>query len=293
MTARTWPALEVGRLKPTPPDGPDLLQAALIGYKVVAIDETTPDVWRVFFNGNAERDRAAGDLTRQFPDLSMQPLDVPDEDWVAKSQADLRAVRVGNIIVAPPWDIPHTGKLKLDLAAESGGTSLTRPVVIVIRPSMGFGTAHHATTRLCLAALQHLDVQGQSAVDVGTGSGVLAIAASRLGAASVVGIDDDRDALLAAEENLSLNRGADVTLRATDLRSAGPDTFDLVMANLASALLIEAAGRLRDLTAQGGRLLLSGFMRHEEEAIRAAYSDLTARSRSEEDEWVCVSFERP
>ena len=293
MTERTWPALDVGRLEPAPSDGPNLLQAALVAYRVVAIHETTPDAWRVFFNGNAERDRAAVDLASQFPDLSIQPLDVPDEDWVARSQADLRAVRIGNIIVAPPWDIPHTGKLKLDLAAESGGTPLTRPVVIVIRPSMGFGTAHHATTRLCLAALQHLDVRGRSAIDIGTGSGVLAMAASRLGAAPVVGIDDDPDALHAAGENLSLNRGADVALRAADLRSTGPDTFDLVMANLTGALLVEAAGRLHDLTAQGGRLIVSGFIRHEEEAVRAAYSDLAVSNRSEEDEWVCVGFERP
>ena len=293
MTERTWPALDVGRLKPAHAESPDLLQVALAGYRVVAIDETTPDVWRVFFNGNAERDRAAAGLTRQFPDLSIQSLDVPDEDWVAKSQANLRAVRVGNVIVAPPWDIPHTGKLKLDLAAESGGTPLKRPVVIVIRPSMGFGTAHHATTRLCLASLQHLDVQGRSAIDIGTGSGVLAIATSRLGAASVIGIDDDPNALRAAEENLLLNRAADVTLRAADLRSTGPDTFDLVMANLTGVLLIEAAGRLRDLAVQGGRLILSGFMRHEEEAVRTAYSGLTVSNRSEENEWVCVGLQRP
>ena len=293
MTGRSWPALDVGRPKPTPPDSPDLLQAALIGYRVSAIDETTPDVWRVFFSGSTERDKAAVDLTRRFPDLSIQPVDIADEDWVAKSQADLRAVRVGNIIVAPPWDIPHTGKLKLDLVAETGGTSLKRPVVIVIRPSMGFGTAHHATTRLCLAALQHLDVHGHSTIDIGTGSGVLAIAASRLGAAPVVGIDDDPDALHAAEENLLLNRAADVTLRAADLRSTGPDTFDLVMANLTGALLIEAAGRLLDRSAQGGHLILSGFMRHEEKAVLAAYSDLAVSSRSKENEWVCVSLQRP
>ena len=303
---RTWPALEVGRLQPahttedaSSPDvgagfsRPDLFQAALVDYRIAAIDETTPDRWRVFFSTSADRGRAAENLTRQFPDLFIRPLDVPDEDWVAKSQADLRAVRVGNIIVAPPWDIPHTGNLKLDPATELRGTRLERPVVIVIRPSMGFGTGHHATTRLCLAALQRLDTQGQSVLDVGTGSGVLAIAASRLGAAPVVGIDDDQDALHAAEENLSLNRSADVTLRVVDLRSTGHETFDLVMANLTGALLTEAARRLHDLAAPGGRLILSGLMQHEEAAVLAAYSDLAISDRSEEEEWLCVSLQRP
>ena len=149
---RTWPALEVGRLglAPTGKDAPttDLLQAALLDYKVVAIDESAPDAWRVFFTTEADRDAARDALARQFPDLSLRPLDVPDEDWVAKSQAHLRAMRIGNIIVAPPWDIPHTGRLKPLPPAEAGGSRLTRPLVIVIRPSMGFGTAHHATTRL-------------------------------------------------------------------------------------------------------------------------------------------------
>jgi ribosomal protein L11 methyltransferase len=204
---RTWPAIEVGRLKPAAKDAPDLLQAALVDYRIAAIDESAAELWRVFFSNNAERDRAAANLTRQFPDLTLTPLDVPDEDWVARSQAGLRAIRVGNIIVAPPWDIPHTGKLKLDPSADNNTAGLRRPVVIVIKPSMGFGTGHHATTRLCLAALQRIDLHGKSAVDVGTGSGVLAIAASRLGAAPVVGIDDDANAMQAAEENLTLNRG--------------------------------------------------------------------------------------
>ena len=101
MTERTWPALDVERPKRSAVEGPDLLQAALIDYRVAAIDETPPDMWRVFFSSAAERDRAAGDIARQFPDVSTQPVDVADEDWVARSQADLRAVRVGNIIVAP------------------------------------------------------------------------------------------------------------------------------------------------------------------------------------------------
>ena len=293
MTPRTWPALEVGRRGATSQDGDDQLQAAFLDYKIAAIDDTHPDSLRVYFSGNEERDRASANLGRQFPDLAMQSIDVPDEDWVARSQANLRAVRVGNIIVAPPWDIPHTGKLRLDLAAESGGTPLKRPVVIVIRPSMGFGTAHHATTRLCLASLQHVDARGQSALDVGTGSGVLAIAMSRLGAAPVLGIDDDPDALHAAEENLLLNRAADVTLRASDARAMEPGTFNVVTANLTGAFLVETAAQLRALTAPGGRLILSGFMREEEDAVLAAYSGLTVSTRSEEDEWVCVGMQQP
>jgi ribosomal protein L11 methyltransferase len=290
---RTWPAIEVGRLTPAAKDASDLLQAALVDYRIAAIDESAADVWRVFFSNDAERDRAAANLTRQFPDLTLTPLDVPDEDWVARSQAGLRAVRIGNIIVAPPWDIPHTGKLKLDLSADGAATGLRRPVVIVIKPSMGFGTGHHATTRLCLAALQRLDLHGKSAVDVGTGSGVLAVAASRLGAAPVVGIDDDPNAMQAAEENLTLNRGADVTLTTADLRTISPGTFDLVTANLTGGLLIDAAGRLRDLAKPGARLILSGFLRDEEQSVMTAYQEYAVTNRAEEEEWVCVSVQRP
>ena len=290
---RTWPALDVGRLTPSAEGAPDLLQAALADYRVSAIDETAADQWRVFFSNDAERDRAAANLTQQFPDLSLRPLDVPDEDWVARSQAGLRAIRVGNVIVAPPWDIPDTGKLTLDLSPELGPAGLERPVVIVIKPSMGFGTGHHATTRLCLAALQRLPLQGMSAVDVGTGSGILAIAASRLGAARVIGIDDDMNALQAAEENLTLNRSADVSLTAGDLRSASPGTFDLVTANLTGGLLIEAAGHLRDLARPGARLILSGFLRSEEDEVKAAFADDAVTSRSEEEEWACVCVQRP
>jgi len=286
---KTWPALEVEALKQ-----PDLLQAALVDFRVAAIDETTqPGAWRIYFASEGDRDTAAKALARQFPDLALRPLDVPDEDWVARSQATLRAIQIGAVIVAPPWDVPHTGHLKPLTLAEAGATGLMRPLVIVIRPSMGFGTGHHATTRLCLTALQQLDARKRSVVDVGTGSGLLAIAASRLGAARVVGLDDDPNALHAATENLALNRAADVTLRAGDLRSTTPEPFDIVMANLTGALLRDGAARLRDLTGPGAHLILSGFMRSEEADVLAPYADLMVRSRTEEAEWLCVTLGRP
>jgi ribosomal protein L11 methyltransferase len=286
---RTWPALEVASLK-----RPDLFQAALVDFKITAIDETaTPDAWRVFFRTAADRDAAANALARQFPDLSVRPLDVPDEDWVARSQAKVRAVQVGSIIVAPPWDVPHTGRLRPLSPAEAGATRLLRPLVIVIRPSMGFGTGHHATTRLCLAALQQIDVHGRRVVDVGTGSGLLAIAASRLGAARVLAMDDDPDALHATWENLALNRGADVSVLEADVRGDAPGPFDVVIANLTGALLRSAAARLHELAAPGAHVILSGFMRHEEADVLASYADLTVKNRTEEDEWLCVTLQQP
>jgi ribosomal protein L11 methyltransferase len=281
---RTWPAIDVGRLSV-----PDLLQAALTDYGVVAIDEHSPESWRVFFSTPAERDNAATSLTTRFPDLSMESIDVPDEDWAARSQAGLRAVRIGNIVVAPPWDVPADDGS--EPSAPISRVRLRKPTVVVIEPSMGFGTGHHATTRLCLAALQQFDLRGETVIDVGTGSGVLAIAASRLGAARVIAIDDDPDAVQSAQDNVARN-GVTVDLRVGDLRVLVLSRFDMVLANLTGALLIQSAGRLQDLTAPRGPMILSGFMTHEEPDVVAAFPSLRVLERSQEDEWVCVTLQR-
>ena len=264
---RTWPALVVAGLSGT--DQAELLQAALTEYEIAAIDEASEDSWRIFFQDEAGRRRALEALAPRFPALTLQPLDVADEDWAARSQASLHAIQVGRIIVAPPWDVPTT---------------------LVIQPSMGFGTGHHATTRLCLAALQRLALGGRSVLDVGTGSGVLAIAASRLGGSDVTGLDDDADAIHAAWENLALNPGATVSLIVGDLRSTALVPADLILANLTGSLLIASAERLRKLTNARGRLILSGFQTHEEGDVVAAYGAFTVEHRDEEDGWVCVTL---
>jgi len=290
---RTWPALGVGRLTGIAPDGPDLLQAALADFAVAAIAEHSPDAWQVFFDSPLERDRARTDLRRLFPELTFDPLDVADQDWVARSQADLRAVRVGNIVVAPPWDVPLARDLPLDRGSDLRPPIGDTPIVIIIRPSMGFGTAHHATTRLCLGALQRLDVSGRTVIDVGTGSGVLAIAARTLGAIAVIAIDDDRDALQAARENLSLNGDVSVTLREVDARSTGLQPCDIVVANLTGALLAAAAASLAALVNSGGFLILSGLLDHEETSVVAAFEGCVVHHRSQEGEWLCLVLQRP
>ena len=264
---RTWPALEVTFNDPA---SDELLQAAVSDFQISAIEEVTPTTWRVFFQSADDRNRAAAELASEFPDGSITSLDVADEDWAARSQASLHAIRVGKIIVAPPWDVPE---------------------VIVIQPSMGFGTGHHATTRLCLAALQRVDMAGARVLDVGTGSGVLAIAATVFGAMSALGIDDDPDAVQAARENVALN-AANVEIRVADLRTLPDERFDVVLANLTGALLIHTADRLQAFAGRGGTLILSGFMQHEEQDVLAALSTFGMRDRNQEEEWVCVTLER-
>ena len=268
---RTWPALVVSGFSRADEQAMDaeLLQATLADHDVAAIDETADDSWRVFFQTAQARDNAVIALRAGFPRLSIDATDVPDEDWAAHSQANLRAIQVGNVIVAPPWDAPTT---------------------IVIQPSMGFGTGHHATTRLCLAALQRLPLAERTVLDLGTGSAVLAIAASRLGAAEVTGIDDDADAIHAAWENLAFNPGANVALIVGDFRETELAPADVVLANLTAGLLVTSAERLRRLAAADGKLILSGFMAHEEREVLAAFGAFSVAHRAEEEGWVCVTL---
>lgn len=264
--SRTWPAIVVSGLGA---DDAELIHATLASHHVAAIDEPSEDKWRIFFDDSSGRDAALATLHERLPGLQFDALDVADENWAARSQESLRAVQIGRVIVAPPWDAPIT---------------------IVIRPSMGFGTGHHATTRLCLAALQRISLDRCTVLDVGTGSGILAIAASRLGAEEVTGIDDDQDAIQSAWDNLSLNPSAQVTLIVGDLRSTELVPADIILANLTGALLVQSAERLRRLTNAHGRLILSGFTVDEEREVVAAFAAFAVEHRDEEEGWVCVTL---
>jgi ribosomal protein L11 methyltransferase len=261
----------------------DLLLALLDDFSPSAVENRPapsaggPDVWRVFFSSPGARDAAAAALGAAFTgnELLIAAIDVPDGDWARRAQADLRAIRIGRLVVAPPWDVP----------AEARAAS---EPVIVIEPSMGFGTGHHATTRLCLTALQTIELAGRCATDVGTGSGVLALAAWRLGAARVLAFDHDADALAAARTNVDRNgASACVELRRSDLEEGAGEPADVVLANLTGAALRRHAGSLLDLARRGGVLILSGMLSEETHAVAAAFRDRARIAwRADEDGWV-------
>ena len=259
----SYPALDV-RYGPAPDAGllQDLLHAELDPFEPLAIHEhEAADLWRVFFRQPAQRDGARAALAAAFGNrlLDLSPVDVDDEDWARRSQAALTAIKVGRITIAPPWDMP----LNRD----------PDEIVIVIEPSMGFGTGHHATTRLCLELLQELDVRGKRVVDVGTGSGILALAAWMLGASSVTALDHDPDALQNARENIERNGGAAAieVVEADVSAGRGIARADVVLANLTGAVLQRHAAGLTRLAGGEGVLVVSGFSPDEVDGVVGAF----------------------
>ena len=275
---RDYPAITIS----APAD--DLLLAELDGFNVTAIDDT-PDGVRAFFSNERDRDVALAHL-RLIPHLACHAVNVSDEDWAARSQAALHAVTVGDVTVAPPWTVDEPLRARARY-------------LIVIQPSMGFGTAHHASTRLCLQWLQKTQLTRAAVLDVGTGSGVLAIAALQLGATPVAGIDVDPDALESARENAELNR---VTGRIdwrevglTDAAATLGCRFNVICANLTGGLLFRDAAAFAQLAAPGAHLITSGFQPHEAVHVVGAFkaAGWSVEGHLEEDDWVGVRFGYP
>lgn len=235
--------------------------------------------WRVSFADAATRDAAGQAVAGLGLDVTVTPVDLPDDDWVARSQAALTAVRAGRFIVAPPWDLP---------AAPPEGVH-----VLVIEPSMGFGTGHHQTTRLCLDLLGTLAVEGRTVLDLGTGSGVLAMAASRLGARDVLGLDIDADAVAAARRSAALNTlPGPLRLDTRDAFVDAPAPADVVLANLTGAMLIRSAAAIAGMVVEGGTLVVSGFMAYERAGVEAALDAFDVVTRGQEDEWCAAVLRR-
>lgn len=295
MASRIWPALILRAS--VVDDTEDLVSLVLADFSTVAVHDLaerplppgglwdptyppipdpppTPLYWNVCFNDADERAQAADAIRAALPDLSIEPLDLPDEDWAARSQASLTMVHAGRFIIAPPWDMPAD-----DVDA----------TVIVIEPSMGFGTGHHATTRLCLRLLSDLDVSDLSVLDLGTGSGVLTMAAALSGARRVLGIDVDVDAIQSAETSARMNTLPDtIEFQVSDFRSAPPAPAEVVLANLTGGMLTSSGPQIAALVKPGGQMILSGFDHTEVDGVLAAFPGFTALQRLTEDNWIAL-----
>lgn len=202
-----------------------------------------------------------------------------DQDWASKWKEGLAPRKVGlHFVVAPPWAVP-----------EIGGDDM----LIVIEPSMAFGTGEHETTRGTLRLLETTVRHGDVVLDVGAGSGILAIAAARLGAGHVVAVEHDDDALACCRENLERNGVAEIvraehaTVDQAYLDALAAGSFDVVAANVLSSILEPVVGALAARLAPGGRLVLGGMLEDEVErmVMAAANAGLTLDAEDREGVW--------
>jgi ribosomal protein L11 methyltransferase len=220
---------------------------------------------------------------RPIGELEVRP--VHEEDWAAAWKQHFPVLRVGRrLVIRPTWRRHR---------ARPGD------IVLALDPGMAFGTGLHPTTRLCLAGIERWSdegiVAGARAIDVGCGSGILGIAAAKLGAASVLGIDPDPVAVEATAANARRNRLARrVRARRGSLPAAG-GPWDIVLANLIASLLVQLAADLAAALRPGGRMLASGIFVDREPEVRAALvgAGLRIRERSGEADWVALDVERP
>ena len=267
-----YPAVEI-HLPAGDASLPDRLYAVLDDFEPSAIhEEDAGQTWRVFFRSAEVRDDARAALL-QLHGVEVRALDVPDEDWARRSQENLKAIEAGRLLIAPPWDVPRSGSTP----------------VIIIEPSTGFGTGHHATTRLCLLMLQQLELRGARVLDVGTGSGVLALAAWKLGAGDVVAVDNDPDALDNARDNIARNGAAPaIDIIRDDLDTLRIQRADIVLANLTGAVLVRYAAEVRSLLVDEGYLILSGFAPQDVAVIQKAFAGLAVIDTKIDGDWAAL-----
>jgi ribosomal protein L11 methyltransferase len=210
---------------------------------------------------------------REVPGASWRPIEVPDVDWVARFREDFGAFDAAGFAVVPEWD-PR---------ARPG------PRTLVVDPGRAFGTGTHQTTRLCLELL--VAEAGRRPVgrvlDVGAGTGILAIAALRLGARLAAAVDLDPEATASCVAHARLNQTPLVTVQGDGGRAFRPARFDVVLANLMAPLLIERAGELCALGAPGAALILSGLLVEDVPAVAAAYTAGTVEARAD-GEWAAL-----
>ena len=275
---RGWYALDVD-LEPQAREAVEyaLMEAGAMGTETVEEDAATRITG--YFADPPNRERVRNELFEalqiyELPSSSVRDMnvrEVAERDWLAEWKQNWQPVEVGRFIIAPPWT---------DIADAHDH------LIIRIEPGMAFGTGTHETTRLCLNAIQkHL--AGGSFLDVGTGTGILAIAAAKLGARTEA-CDTDADAIEIARENARVNNVADQINFWVGSIDEATASADLVCANLTADVIVGIARTLVSLTC--GKLILSGILETQVDMVQAALRDcgIMEVEIEQDGEWVAL-----
>lgn len=231
--------------------------------------------------------RCLNELSGLYPELSSVPFEfriLKDKDWASDWQQHFSPIRVGSrLVIHPSW---------------IQWEETSQQALITLDPGQAFGTGTHATTSLCLEAVaEHFETPSapQNVLDVGTGSGILAMAAAKLGAVKVVALDIDPVACEVARQNLLKNKLHHCVQVKESLLSEIQGTYDLVLVNILASEIIQMAEALvARLTSPNGRLVLSGILNEQQDKVLKVFQSfpLSLRSTTQAEEWCCIVLER-
>lgn len=263
-----------------------LIESGCNGFILEQLEQGRSVQLRVYHYNLVEAQTLASEVLNYLRSLKKMDLDVGEQkitvkkvrkrDWEKFWKRDIKPIGIGEkIVVKSSWDRKE----------------FPDKIVIKIDPKMAFGTGRHETTRLCIKEIERLVQPGDRVLDLGTGSGILAILAAKLGASYVLAVDPDRTAVDSASENIERNEVEDrVEVKAGTIDDKTPrDYFDLVVANLFKSRILELFDRIKETVKQGGIIILSGVLDSEREEV----SDFFKRKRAkvekitQEGGWLC------
>jgi ribosomal protein L11 methyltransferase len=235
------------------------------------------------FPADADRDALLHAIESFDPEIDLSSVrfsEIEDQDWTRVWMDRFQPMPFGRRLWIYPWNI------------EPPADPSQVQAIVRLDPGLAFGTGTHPTTALCLEWLDALDLDGLRVLDFGCGSGVLAIAALKLGAAAAVGIDNDPQAISASRDNAERNRvGGRLALHLPD--EAPQDTFPVVVANILAGALDSLAEQLAAACAPGGRIALSGILDGQQQALLERYRPwFDALEATRREDWIRISGTR-
>jgi ribosomal protein L11 methyltransferase len=243
-----------------------------------------PDDERVQ-EAKTQLESALGHMRLMYPMPTPEYTTVDDEDWAEAWKAHYQPVRLGrNILIRPIW---------IELVTQPND------IEIALDPGMAFGTGTHPTTQLCLAALEDLVQPGALALDLGCGSGILSIAAAKLGAKSILALDNDPIAVTATAENARQNGVSDkVVAQVGSLENiiSSARRFDIIAVNILARIIIEMCGdKLGQIVRPGGLAIFSGIIEDQADDVETALrqTGLEPYARRKQGDWVAIEARRP
>jgi ribosomal protein L11 methyltransferase len=263
-----------------------LIEQGCGGFVLQELEQGQSVELRVYHYNFVEAQTLASEVSNYLKSLKKMDLDVGEEkikvkkvrkrDWEKFWKRDIKPIRIGEkIVVKPSWD----------------RNEFPDKIVIKIDPKMAFGTGRHETTKLCIKEIERLIQPGDRVLDVGTGSGILAVLAAKLGATRVLAVDPDPIAADSASENIEKNKVKHrAEVRAGTIDDKTPrNYFDLVVANLFKSRIFELFDRIKETAKHNGVIILSGILDSERDEV----SDFLKRKKvkvkkiTQEGAWLC------